>query len=337
MNVEHLKLFRDVAQTRSISRGASLNGVTQSAASQHVQELEKMLEVELLDRSRRPLALTPAGRLYYDLCRDVLRRHEEFAAALGRLKSDVEGRVRVASIYSVGLSEMSRIEEEYARAFPLAVLEIEYLRPERVREAIETDRADLGLISYPEPSREIAVIPWREEEMVLAVAASHRLAHRDVVAASEIAGEAFVAFDEDLPIRHEVDRFLREQGVMVDLVMHFDVIQMIKEAVALGSGVSILPRRVMRPEIKQGRLAAVALKAPGLVRPVGIIHRKRKKFNPAAQAFLDLLRNSPEEEPEAIQHAGRAHDSRLFAQVRKSGTASAKQSPVESSNLTPSK
>jgi len=174
----------------------------------------------------------------------------------------------------------------------------------RVREAIEADRADLGLISYPEPSREIAVIPWREEEMVLAVAASHRLARRDMVAASEIAGEAFVAFDEDLPIRHEVDRFLREQGVMVDPVMHFDVIQMIKEAVALGSGVSILPRRVMKPEIKQGRLAAVALKAPGLVRPVGIIHRKRKKFNPAAQAFLDLLRNSPEEEAEASQHAG---------------------------------
>jgi len=73
------------------------------------------------------------------------------------------------------------------------------------------------------------------------------------------------------------------------MVMHFDNIQMIKEAVALGSGVSILPARSMQAEIEQGRLVAVGLEAPGLVRPVGIVHRRRKKFNRAAQAFLELL------------------------------------------------
>jgi len=77
----------------------------------------------------------------------------------------------------------------------------------------------------------------------------------------------------------------------MNLVMHFDNIQMIKEAVALGSGISILPARTMQAEIAQGRLAAVRLHAPGLVRPVGIVHRKRKKFNRAADVFLELLRS----------------------------------------------
>jgi DNA-binding transcriptional LysR family regulator len=68
---------------------------------------------------------------------------------------------------------------------------------------------------------------------------------------------------------------------------------MIKEAVALGSGLSILPARTMQAEIQGGRLVSIPLDAPGLVRPVGIVHRKRKKFNRAAQSFLELLLEGP--------------------------------------------
>ena len=64
---------------------------------------------------------------------------------------------------------------------------------------------------------------------------------------------------------------------------------MIKEAVALGQGSSILPARTMQAEIAQGRLVAIRLHAPELARPIGIVHRKRRKFNRAAQAFLELL------------------------------------------------
>jgi len=59
---ENLKLFRDIAQMKSISRGAMLNEVSQSAASQYMQEMERRLGVSLLDRTTRPLALTPAGK-----------------------------------------------------------------------------------------------------------------------------------------------------------------------------------------------------------------------------------------------------------------------------------
>ena len=293
MTFEHLKLFKAIVQTRSISRGAQLNGVSQSAASQHLGEVERLLEVRLLDRSTRPLTLTPAGRLYYEMCRDSLRRRDEFNAALGRLKSHVEGSVRVASIYSVGLSEMSRLESEFARKFPQAHLHVEYLRPEKVFEAVVNDQADLGLVSYPEPTKEIAVIPWREEEMVLAVAPGNPLAERRAVRPEDLRGADFVGFDEDLPIRRGLDRFLRDHGVEVNMVMHFDNIQMIKEAVALGSGVSILPARSLKAEIDQGRLVAVTLDAPGLCRPVGIIHRRRQKFSRPVAAFLELLEAKP--------------------------------------------
>ena len=285
---DQLKLFRDIAQHRSLTKAAALSGISQSAASQQIQELERSFGTRLLDRTTRPLTLTEAGRLYYEFCRDVLRREEEFDAALGTLKKDVEGTVRVASIYSVGLSEMSRLEEEFARRFPEARLAVEYLRPEKIYAAVLADQADLGLVSYPTPSKQIAVIPWREEEMVLATAPAHALARKAVAVPADLRGVDFAAFDPDLPIRREIDRYLREHGVEVNLHVHFDNIPMMKEAVALGVAVSILPARILRTEVEQGRIAAVPI-SPGLVRPVGIIHRKRKKFNRATQAFLGLL------------------------------------------------
>jgi DNA-binding transcriptional LysR family regulator len=283
-----IRLFKEIAASRSMSKGAEHCGVSQSAASQHVQEVERRLGVTLFDRTKRPLDLTPAGRLYAEFCRDVLRREQEFTMALESLTGDVAGTVRVASIYSIGLSEMTRLREEFLRRHPTAHLLVEYMRPDKVYEAVRNDAADLGLVSYPQSSREVLAIPWREEEMQVAMPPSHPLAGRSAVYPADLNGLDFIGFDEDLSIRREIDRFLRAQGVEVNLVMHFDNIHTIKEAVALGSGVSILPARTMQAEIAQGRLVALRLDAPELVRPVGILHLRRKKLNRAAQEFLEL-------------------------------------------------
>jgi len=86
----------------------------------------------------------------------------------------------------------------------------------------------------------------------------------------------------------------------VNVGLHFDNIHTIKEAVALGTGISILPARTMQAEITQGSLVAIKLQAPDLVRPVGVVHRKRKKLNRAAQSFLELLASQPEAKLEPV-------------------------------------
>jgi DNA-binding transcriptional LysR family regulator len=299
--LDDCKLFRDVAQSRSVSKGAALNSISQSAASQHIQELEDRFGIELLDRSTRPLGLTPAGRLYLDLCREVLRRAEEFAAALEELKHEIGGNVRIASIYSIGLSEMPRLREEFESLYPKAALQTEFLRPDRVYDAVLSDAADLGLISYPEHRRDITVIPWRNECMAVVLPTGHRLGGKSKMAAEDLDGQDFIAFDEEVIIRREVDRFLREHSVNVNRVMQFDNIQSIKEAVGSGHGVSILPEPSIASDAELGRLVSVPLDAPGFVRPVAVIHRRRKKLNRATQAFLDLLLAATGAMPELIE------------------------------------
>ncbi len=292
MDYGHLRLFKDIALTRSVSRGAALNTVSQSAASQHLQDIESELGVSLLDRSTRPLIPTQAGLQYLDFCRDVLNRYEEFLAEIKAQQSTIEGVVRVASIYSVGLSELSQLEREFVRRHPHASLAVEYLRPEKVYESVLMDHADLGLVSYPEASRQLTVVPWREEEMVLAVSPYHPLSAREEVAPYDLENLDFVGFDEDLPIRREIDRFLKEHHVRVNMVLHFDNIQMIKEAVAHGAGASIVPARILETEISQGRLLPIPILGE-LMRPIGIVFRRKKQFHGAAKAFFELLQEHP--------------------------------------------
>jgi DNA-binding transcriptional LysR family regulator len=128
--------------------------------------------------------------------------------------------------------------------------------------------------------------------MVLVCHPTHRLARRRVAQAADLQGERFVAFDHDLAIRRAIDRVLRQAGVRVNVVMQFDNIETIKQAIAIAAGVSILPRPAVAKEVGIRTLGAVPLAIGGLVRPIAIIRRRGKRRPPAVDRFIDVLRQA---------------------------------------------
>ena len=284
-----LKVFRDIAQTRSVSRAAELNHVSQSAASQTLKSLEKQFQLDLVDRRRRPLRLTAAGEICFEAARDLVRRYEQMEAQFESLREELDGSLRIVSIYSIGLYELSQLKDEFEAQHPRTRIHLEFARPEGVYHAISEDRADLGLVSYPTPTREIESEDWRSERMVLVCHPQDRLASKKQVAPADLARDDFISFDPGLRIRHAVDRFLRSHGVHREVAYEFDNIQMIKEALALGHGVSILPERTVRQETADGRLTALPIESDGLERPVGIVRRRKKRLSRTAEEFLRFL------------------------------------------------
>jgi DNA-binding transcriptional LysR family regulator len=292
VNLDSLRLFCDVVRLRSFSRAAAGNGVTQSAASQSIQQLEAELDAVLLDRSRRPLQPTAEGRAFYESCRTLLQGFEKARAELAASKQRVEGTVRVAAIYSVGLHDMSRHMQPFMSAHPQARVLLECLHPHKVVEAVVSDEADLGILSYPVATRALTVLPLRSEPMVLVTHPTHRLARRRVVAPEDLNGEAFIAFDHDLAIRKAIDRALKQHNVKVRVVMEFDNVETIKQAIGIAAGISILPRPTVLKELGIRALAAMPVSLPDLVRPIGIIHRRGKRMTPAVGRFVELLRKA---------------------------------------------
>jgi DNA-binding transcriptional LysR family regulator len=294
MNIETIRIFCDVVQHQSFSRGAAANEVSQSAATQSVHRMERHFGVQLVDRTKRPFVLTPEGQACYEGFREVLELYDAVEARVRSLRMDITGVVRLAAIYSVGLHDMSRCMQEFMRRYPKAKIRLEYLHPHRVHEAVLNSEVDMGIVSYPASSPELSVVPLRSERMVVVCHPGHPLAKREAVTAEHLEGEDFVGFDRDLSIRKEIDRFLRQRSVTIHVVMEFDNIETIKQAVQIGAGVSILPEPTVRREAEAGSLAVVRLIAPELKRPIGIIHRSRKLFTPTAGKLIELLREASE-------------------------------------------
>ena len=292
MQLKSLKVFCDVVDQRSFSRAAEANGITQSGASQMVGHLERRLGVKLIDRSKRPFVLTREGEVYYEGCRKLMRTYCALEEEVRSLQDEVAGQVNVASIYSIGLSHMNQIVRDFRARFPKATVHLEYQHPQNVYELVERDQADIGLVSYPRSSRTISANAWREEPMVVVCAPDHALASRRSVALTDLAGLSVVGYNRDLPIRRAIDRILANHQVHVEVVMEFDNIDTIKEAIGINAGISLLPEPTVAREVSSGELVTVPLEGERMVRPLGIIRRKGRELGRTAERFMHLLHDS---------------------------------------------
>jgi DNA-binding transcriptional LysR family regulator len=207
--------------------------------------------------------------------------------------------VQVAAIYSVGLGDLGQFVEQFEKLQPGARVHIDYLHPDRVYDRVLDGTVDVGLVSFPRESRKLAAKPWRDEEMVLTCAPGHPLAQQTGVFPSQLAGQKYIGFDRDLIIRREVDRFLRDENVNVEIVLEFDNIENIKKAVEISAGVALLPAPTLQREVEAGTLVMVPLSGRRLHRPLGIIHRRHHKLSTNALRFIELLQQAEESRPRA--------------------------------------
>src|SRR5438093_1461154 len=268
VHLETLRLYCDVVRLRSFSKGAEQNFVSQSAASQAVQQLEAQVGAPLIDRTKRPFAVSPQGKALYEACRSMLAAWEQAKAEVAAVKARLDGTVRVAAIYSVGLHDVSRPMQQFASLYPAARVQLECLHPHKVVEAVINGDADLGIMSYPPSDRSLTVVPLRVEPMAVVCHPNHRFARRRLVMPADLNGERFIAFDRALPIRKAIDRALRQHGARANIVMEFDNIETIKQAIIIAAGVSILPRHTVQKEAggRRGRRDRAHARAPAGVR-----------------------------------------------------------------------
>ncbi len=297
--MQNLRLFCDVAHYHSFSQAAAKHGITQSAVSQRVSQLEKRLGVKLIDRSVRPLELTACGELFLRGVIETLDRYEELEREViehgkrqgegkpGEPSADLQGELHIEAIYSAGIDLLAGAKSAFESRWPHARVAISYKHPDEVHQAVRDRQCDLGIVSYPDHWRDVHAIELRRERMAVVCSPRHPLARAAVVQAVALSAYAIVSFEASLPVGRQIRQYLRQHGVAPSFASVFDNIDTIKTAVTMTDAVAILPQRAVRREVESGTLVAVRLE-PELVRPLGIIHRK--SLSQLAEAFTALLR-----------------------------------------------
>jgi DNA-binding transcriptional LysR family regulator len=290
MRIEVFKLFLDVVRFSSFSEAAEENNMAQSTVSQAINQLEKEFNAVLIDRSQRPWKLTPQGEVFSNGCRNIIKHYNDLKKKVEDYPDPISSVVRVGSIYSTGLRHMNMYVKKYKELYPGVQIELEFLHPDRVVEKVRHGELDIGIISFPKAVRDMNVISWHEELMVLACNPEHPFNTEDEMDLEEIANEKFIAFNRGLNIRKEINHFIKEAGITVNVVLEFDNIEAIKRAVEAGYGVSILPRPTFEAEIRRGSLHAVHFKNRDFVRPLGILSQRSRKLDENVMQFVEFLR-----------------------------------------------
>jgi len=290
--MQTIRLFVEVARCRSFSKAASVFGISQSAASQRIGQLERRLGVKLIDRSVRPFELTQAGELYRIGAVETLGSFDQMerkVSSMGVTPEALGGIVRVSAIYSAGIDLLSQVREDFEKRMPKVSVQIDYLKPDEVYQAVQDQHADLGIVSYPDRYKKVVVHPMRDEVMSVVCNPKHRLAGRKTVGAGELTGVEMVGFDPRLPVAKSIKKYLSENNATPAISHRFDNLDTLKGAVVVTDRFAIIPLRTAQREIEAGSLVAVAL-TPRLMRPVCIITpRSGPGLSPAARAFMDEL------------------------------------------------
>ncbi len=302
MQLDAIQLFCDIAREGSISGGARLHGVTQSAASQRTMALERELGVQLIDRGRRPLQLTLAGEIYREGCREILDRYEQLkhqiAEPVGPAGA-IRGSVRVAAIYSAGIDLLKRVAQQFEADHPEVRVRVDYHQPGTVHERVRDQRVDFGIISYPQRWRGLVAQPLREETMVVVCRTGHPLAACAVLGPAMLVNQPLVGFDSSLPIASQISTYLRRHGGNSAMSHTFDNIDTIKAYVSHSDEAAILPHRAVAREVEDGVLTVIRLE-PALSRLVAIVTPPHRSQSAAARALIEALTadSAPSKEPE---------------------------------------
>ena len=290
MHIETLKIFCDLADLRSFSKTAEKHLLSQSAISQQLAQLELAHKCQLINRKKRPIELTRAGRLLYQASKDILDRHEKLKNELSALKSSAGSRINVAAIFSIGMHTLPDYVKKFMVSYPNVNVHIEYFSAEKIYELVLAGDIDIGLLAVPKKDKRLDVYDFEAEPLVLVCSPMHNLSHESQVDIHKLQFERFIAFEKNVPTRLWIDSILERYNVTVRPVMEFDNIETVKRAVEINSGISILPQPALLQELGSGTLKAIPFSNENFVRPTGIIIRKDKILGQAGRYFIELLR-----------------------------------------------
>lgn len=289
MNLETIRIFCDLVEMQNFSRTADKHGISQSAVSQQIAQLELIHKCQLINRKKRPPSLTPSGEIFFLAGKEILDRYDRMVSDLAN-QSKSPTRINLAAIFSIGMHTLQPFVKKFMAKYPNVYLHIEYCDAAAIYDRLQKGDIDFGMVAVPRKMRNIDVFPFEDEPLVLVCGPGHSLASRTQIDIHELQGIEFIAFDKGVPTRTLIDSILGQYGVTVRIALEFDNIETIKRAVEISStAVSILPEPAIQTERTANSLRAMSFVNDRFIRPTAVLVRKDKRHSQAGRYLLELL------------------------------------------------
>jgi DNA-binding transcriptional LysR family regulator len=293
MNVtlRQLRVFIAVSRLRSFSRAGDEIGLTQSAVSRCVRELEAEIGLKLIDRTTREVQLTDVGS---SLGASVSRLLTDLDATLRELKELGEqrrGRVIVAASPTVACRLLPLCLARCVAEHPFISLTLRDDVQADVLRRVKSGEADFGVVIGPLALDDLLVEPLMTDPFCLICRSDHPLAQLDEVSWGALEGARLVMLDHTSGSRPIIDAIFRTHQVTVEVVQELGHSATVFGLVQAGIGVSVLPTLAL-PLPADSSLVMRPL-VPRAERTVALVRRRERSLSPAAQAVWQLIQQLP--------------------------------------------
>lgn len=295
MDLQLLHSFLEVVDRGSISAASRHLFLTQPALSRRLQQLERDLGAQLLERSRKGVVPTAQGRLVRDEGPELIARWERLRQGVGALSTLEGGSVRIGGGATAVSFLLPPAIAEFQRSHPGVLFQVKEAGSRDVEIDVAAERLDLGIVTLPVRAREFEITPLREDRIVLAAAADHPLARRKRVPVAALEGQDLVGFEAPSAIRALIDGNLRAAGVRMHVVMELRSIPAILQMVATTRCLAFVSALGVHPDDEEVKV----LEVDGLRidRGLAAIRKSDRPLSPAAEAFAERLRTAREAAP----------------------------------------
>lgn len=286
-----LRLFLNVAETGSITRGAGLSHLALASASARIRGMEDFLEVELLVRGRRGVTPTQAGQALVRQARLVLSQWDRMLGDMGEYSKGLKGHIRLLCNTASLTEFLPELLSNYLTQHPNVSIDVhEKLSADIVQDVVD-GRADLGVVAKGTDVGELETAPFRKLTMVLVAAPQHPLAAHKSVSFTEVLDHDVVGMFEGSSIQTYLEGHAARAGKQISYRVRLRGFLAMGRMVERGVGVAVIPDTAAQRCQETMDIRVVRLTDPWATRQLVVCMRRMAELPAHLRELVEMLRS----------------------------------------------
>ncbi|HVK42394.1 MAG TPA: LysR substrate-binding domain-containing protein [Phenylobacterium sp.] len=285
-----LKLFCEVVDAGSITRGAERSALALAAASTRIRNMEETLGAPLLERSRQGVTPTPAGRTLLKHARTLLSQSARLREDLGAYAAGLSGEVRLLANTNALTEFLPEALSRFLAQHPHVSINLEERLSDEIVGLVAEGVGDIGIVAGTVDVGRLTTFPFRTDRFVVVTSADHELARRRSVTFADVLGCDLVGLDRASSLQRFLSAKAVREGRPLRLRVQLRSFDAVCRLVECGVGVGIVPETTARRAAKTMSLGVVTLADDWALRDLTICVRALDELAPYARQLVESLR-----------------------------------------------
>ena len=296
--LQQLRILKAIATEQSFTKASKLLYLSQPSLSKQIRNLEKNLDMILINRENHKISLTENGQVFLQYAERILALCEESCRALVDLKNGERGNLIVGASQTIGTYLLPRVLALFAQRYPQINLKVQVNSTRLIAKHIVNREIDIAIVGGDIPhelTKNLLVENFVEDEFSLIVPTTHPFAKKKLITKEDLYHLKFITLNSNSTIRKFIDNILTQNQIQtkqLKIIMQLNSIEGIKTAVSLGLGAAFVSSSAIEKEIQLKTIQILKIENIKINRTLSIITNpdcyRSKAFNFFYQELLEL-------------------------------------------------